>query len=47
MCRIYDLSCREMEELYGIPYIQISFGIEDTAASQKIAAAMGDESTSS
>lgn len=37
----------KMEELYGIPYIQISFlGIEDTAASlRKIAAAMGDEST--
>lgn len=37
----------KMEELYGIPYIQISFlGIEDTAASlRKIAAAMGDETT--
>jgi len=36
----------KMEELYGIPYIQISFlGIEDTAASLRtIAAAMGDES---
>lgn len=35
----------KMEELYNIPYIQISFlGIEDTAASlRKIAAAMGDE----
>jgi nitrogenase molybdenum-cofactor synthesis protein NifE len=37
----------KMEELYGIPYIQISFlGIEDTTASlRKIAAAVGDEST--
>lgn len=37
----------KMEELYGIPYLQISFlGIEDTAASlRKIAAAVGDEST--
>jgi nitrogenase molybdenum-cofactor synthesis protein NifE len=37
----------KMEELYGIPYIQISFlGIEDTAASlRKIASAVGDEST--
>jgi nitrogenase molybdenum-cofactor synthesis protein NifE len=36
----------KMEELYQIPYIQISFlGIEDTAASlRKIAAALGEES---
>ncbi|MBP2628389.1 MAG: nitrogenase MoFe cofactor biosynthesis protein NifE [Firmicutes bacterium] len=35
----------KMEELYNIPYVQISFlGIEDTATSlRKIAAAMGDE----
>ncbi|WP_378956538.1 nitrogenase iron-molybdenum cofactor biosynthesis protein NifE [Pelosinus sp. sgz500959] len=37
----------KMEELYGIPYVQISFlGIEDTATSlRKIAAAIGNDST--
>ena len=37
----------KMEELYDIPYVQISFlGIEDTATSlRKIATAVGDEST--